>query len=429
MEATQISSNEYKRLGDRIRQNPKAITPEDLDAIQFLRSSYKPELASLFSVLIKVVRTIDKQAIVTYRIKRIESIVSKLLRQPKMHINRMADIAGCRCIVKNDDQVWRVYEALKEVLVIVNENDYITESKEDGYRSLHLNVRIDQNSTKTMEIQIRSVDEHNWATLVEITDLVFASKIKEKGEGDMAEFHKLLSKDINNLTLKERYRIFQIATANHYFKKVSSIFSRNYIEVRETYNEARISGAKYFLLATGEDGKPEIQPYRSFDDAEADYYVSFRENKDNKNIVLTYIHNATFDEISMAYSNYFLTYNALFFKCYSLLSTLVVECYHSWNSAKFYKMYSAFLEFTEHLYSVQLLEHLEFTRSKIVLKSLKKRANWFNSIKNHMNNIRSIFNDTQRNMGISKNMVNSAIKRRLTTKFLKHIKEIKPYEE
>ena len=244
MEATQISSNEYKRLGDRIRQNPKAIAPEDLDAIQFLRSSYKPELASLFSVLIKVVRTIDKQAIVTYRIKRIESIVSKLLRQPKMHINRMADIAGCRCIVKNDDQVWRVYEALKEVLVIVNVNDYITESKEDGYRSLHLNVRIDQNSSKTMEIQIRSVDEHNWATLVEITDLVFASKIKEKGEGDMAEFHKLLSKDINNLTLKERYRIFQIATANHYFKKVSSIFSRNYIEVRETYNEARISGAK-----------------------------------------------------------------------------------------------------------------------------------------------------------------------------------------
>ena len=302
-----ISSNEYKRLGDRIRQNPDNIAAADLDAIQHLRSSYKDELARLFAILINVVRPIDRKAIITYRVKRIESIVSKLLRQPQMHVNRMADIAGCRCIVQSDEQVWMVHEALKEQLMIVGTNDYITTPKKDGYRSLHLLVKVDDKSAKTMEIQIRSIDEHNWATLVEITDLILASKIKEKGEGEMSEFHQLLSKDINKLTREEKYKIFETAQKHDYFNRINAIFSRKYIDVRRSYNAAKVSGAKFFLVATGEDGTPDIHPYRSFDDAEEHYYQKFKDNKQNKNIVMTYIYNASFEEISMAYSNYFLT--------------------------------------------------------------------------------------------------------------------------
>ena len=55
-------------------------------------------------------------------------------------------------------------------------------------------------SKKVIEIQIRSLEQHNWATLVEISDLLFQSKLKEFNDKkcpDLYEFHRILAKKVN----------------------------------------------------------------------------------------------------------------------------------------------------------------------------------------------------------------------------------------
>ena len=98
-------------------------------------------------------------------------------------------------------------------------NDYITTPKDTGYKSLHLIVQPSENSKRTIEIQLRSVEEHNWATLVEITDLLYHTKLKETGTGhELSEFHKLLSIGTTRLDVEQKKKLIRIA------KKIQLLF-------------------------------------------------------------------------------------------------------------------------------------------------------------------------------------------------------------
>lgn len=88
------SKGDYKRLSDRIRKNPNNIESSDYEMLQALRLTYKDSLATVFNTLDRLAHGIDKDCVCTYRIKRIESIISKLLRFPDMEVQRVADIAG-----------------------------------------------------------------------------------------------------------------------------------------------------------------------------------------------------------------------------------------------------------------------------------------------------------------------------------------------
>ena len=121
----------------------------------------------------------------------------------------MNDIAGCRCIMTSDKEVIKLCKQLEKneeniPFKFELRNDYINKPKESGYRSIHLKATLKSNLEKVIEIQIRSLEQHNWATLVEISDLLFLSKLKEYGEkGDpiLYNFHKLLAKKDNDLSL------------------------------------------------------------------------------------------------------------------------------------------------------------------------------------------------------------------------------------
>lgn len=115
-----LSNKDFKKIGNRIRQNPNNVDKTDLDVLQELRISYKDDLYSVFNILVSLTRKIDKKAIITYRVKRIESIISKLIRQPQMQVNRMADIAGCRCILQTNANVIRLYKELSNCIIVKN---------------------------------------------------------------------------------------------------------------------------------------------------------------------------------------------------------------------------------------------------------------------------------------------------------------------
>ena len=65
-----------------------------------------------------------------------------------MQINRAEDIAGCRCILSTEEQVYKLYNAiLKRKSKLPFEikgkiNDYIEYPKDSGYKSIHINVSV-----------------------------------------------------------------------------------------------------------------------------------------------------------------------------------------------------------------------------------------------------------------------------------------------
>ena len=399
MSQLQYTKGMYNRLGDRIRQNPDSISTADLTMLQTLRLSYKNMLSAVFNILVEESKKIDKRiAIPTYRVKRIESIVSKLQREPKMQLSRMSDIAGCRCILQSNDKVYALKKKLEERLCVKHVNDYISTPKSNGYRSLHLIVSLSDNDSKTIEIQLRCLQDHNWATLVEITDLVYGTRIKELGsDGELAEFHRLLSCAYDpNLPIEQKKRIVDIANAHSYFKRISAIFSKNYIEVRNKWNASKQSKNNFYLISTDSSGSPEIASFKTFESAEKAYFETYLDNPGNRNIVLTHIKDASFDAISLAYSNYFLTYNALLVRCYQMMSDLVVLYYHSGMLVKFTNLYNQFLELTTHILGVHLADYVEFQNKVFSVRSINKRAEWANSIKGHLNSIIGVLQVTYR---------------------------------
>ena len=111
------------------------------------------------------------------RVKSSESIAAKLQRKGSPVTLEAAardinDIAGVRVVCNYIDDVYRVAGMLErqEDLEIVKRQDYIKTPNYNGYRSLHLDVRVPvylSNRTEHVvaEIQIRTIAMDFWASL------------------------------------------------------------------------------------------------------------------------------------------------------------------------------------------------------------------------------------------------------------------------
>ncbi len=111
------------------------------------------------------------------RIKSPESIFEKLGRYGKEptleNMERyLMDIAGIRIICSYIQDVYNMLDLLKrqDDLIIVNVKDYIKNPKPNGYRSLHVIIRIpvyflDKKELIPVEIQLRTIAMDFWASL------------------------------------------------------------------------------------------------------------------------------------------------------------------------------------------------------------------------------------------------------------------------
>lgn len=406
IEVKQYSNSDYKRLGDRIRKDVTNILESDYEMLQHLRTSYKTPLSIIFKNIEQLAHKVDSNCVCTYRIKRIESIISKLIRFPEMQINRAEDIAGCRCILSNEQQVYDLYNRiLKKISKLPFEikgkvNDYIANPKESGYKSIHLNVVL-KGDNRRIEIQLRCLEHHNWATLVEISDLLYSLKLKENGRidnADLFDLHLLLSRRVDSLTVHEINRISDIIINYSYIHKLGDVFAQNYIEVRKHWNSLKLQSKHFFLIATGPDGIPEIQGFTNFDQAEEQYYEMFIGNKSNKNIVLTHLQNTNFTKISIAYSNYFLTFNNTIIRILFHLSQSVEESFNRNHIRAFSKYYDAFLEIMLFWMKKQIIEIDSYKCDSNVSKSKKKQVEWAYTIQAGVVAFNKIFQHTQSHM-------------------------------
>lgn len=111
------------------------------------------------------------------RIKSIESICEKLNRK-ELEISieaakeNLTDIAGIRVVCSYIEDIYMIAKMLKmqDDITIVREIDYIKNPKANGYRSLHLVVKVpvffsDRKEIVPVEIQIRTIAMDFWASL------------------------------------------------------------------------------------------------------------------------------------------------------------------------------------------------------------------------------------------------------------------------
>jgi len=394
------SNGDWKKLGDRIRANSKDIAESDLEMLQTLRVAYKEPLAYIFGHLEKVARKIDKYSICTFRVKRIESIISKILRLQEMVICRAEDIAGCRCIVHTEEQVYKIQGMLVKLQdegildIKGGGHDYIKEPKPSGYRSLHVIVT-PKGDTRKVEIQIRTIDQHNWATLVETTDVLYKSGLKEysnKKTPELYEFHQLLAIPNDQLSSKDKLRIAEISLKYNYLEKVGSVFKKNYIEVRTKWNQMSRKDKRFILIATDSEGCPDFACFKNYDEAEHAYFDEYMNNSGNKNIVLTHLPLCDFEKISMAYSNYFLMFNNLVVRLLRLLSEAVVKAFKSNTVIPFRNYYKYFNDTISLCLGKQLQDMIAYSNNKSSRNS-RKSGEWANSISKNIKQISSIYSD------------------------------------
>lgn len=337
-----MTKGEIDRLGQKIGASSEA-SQDDLNKLQEFRQTFQDPISNVFNFVLDVARKVDKQCIVTYRIKRIDTIVEKLRRfhenpNGKMNLSRMWDIAGCRCILNTPDED-KLYKLLKKIQKEYGRDckvkDYVAQQKDSGYRSIHIYVK-DHQTQKPIEIQIRNREQHNWATLVEIVDLLYGTKNKERGAiSKLGRFLYLYSKT-DELTKEEFAEMLKIERKVKVFERMSNVLSRNYLNIRRQWLKQKTKGS-YFVITANKNGS-EILSFPTFKEAESAYYEKYLVNSDS-NIVLTHLRMPDFNQISMAYSNYVLAMHAFFDDYRILVSRKIILCLKDGAYYKFYKYF------------------------------------------------------------------------------------------
>jgi putative GTP pyrophosphokinase len=186
------SKSRVNRAGNSVRDD--AATIVDYLVIEDWRAAHRAVLNTFQAILRN--RTRGTNITVAQRHKRRTTIFDKLHRLPEMQLARMDDVAGCRLIFRDIDELSRFRKKFhKSRFHHKRKNDidkynYIEVPKSTGYRGIHDVYSYDVNSETgkhlkglMVEIQYRTEVQHAWATAVEVIGFITESQPKfEKGD-------------------------------------------------------------------------------------------------------------------------------------------------------------------------------------------------------------------------------------------------------
>ena len=154
--------------------------PHDFLVLRNLYDSAVKQLSLKFSILNNEFNVLYARNPIHHiegRVKSQDSIVAKLLKKGlpvtiESARNNVNDIAGVRVVCSYIDDVYRVAEMLARQtdVEIIKKQDYIQTPNYNGYRSLHLDIRVpvylsDRTEYVVAEIQIRTIAMDFWASL------------------------------------------------------------------------------------------------------------------------------------------------------------------------------------------------------------------------------------------------------------------------
>ncbi len=179
----------------------EAVGIDPLDVVNNWRLCHAYPLNTFQATLRDRAARVDSNALVVQRIKRRDSIESKLRRYPELNLSDLQDIGGCRAILTAVPPIYELvkgYHKKYSTHILDDEDDYIAKPKSDGYRGYHLIYRYsDPNHPefegRKVEFQIRTTLQHYWATAVETVDLFLREGLKShKGSPQWRRFFALM---------------------------------------------------------------------------------------------------------------------------------------------------------------------------------------------------------------------------------------------
>lgn len=193
------SMHDVRRAGERLA---KAVIWDDADREEIYRTfaiasswrdSHVYPMRSVRLSLMYRLRKFGIEGLAVSRPKRMSSIRRKLRVQQTMKLDQINDLGGCRVITDTVSGVWKlVNDVTKDFQHPVRGRayDYVTAGKPDGYRSYHVVFEYAPKGThdelfsgRRVELQIRTVLQHSWATAVEAVGL-FRDENLKGGQGD-----------------------------------------------------------------------------------------------------------------------------------------------------------------------------------------------------------------------------------------------------
>ncbi len=178
----------------RVRSAGKALTGKvsvSDETVENFRVAHNFRMAHAFPLTIErssLARLSGQAADTSGRIKRMSSIRKKLANS-KLHLDKIQDIAGIRCIMPSMSEVRRVHDhyCQRHGETIKQPIDYILNPKETGYRSVHIVKTYTGSVTQfvgmKVEVQIRTRLQHVWAAAQETIGIITSNDLKG-GRGD-----------------------------------------------------------------------------------------------------------------------------------------------------------------------------------------------------------------------------------------------------
>lgn len=291
------------------------------------RASHAYPAQAFFVTLKRRACKVNHEAITAQRTKRLISIARKLIAEGDMKLTQMQDIAGCRAVLPTIQHVRELEQSYlkgnnKWAHEKLEPKDYIENPRDTGYRGIHLRYRFFGTGEKAVynklkiEIQLRTMLQHRWATAVEATDTFTKQALKANGgKKEWQRFFALMGSVFalreecplvpsTPLTLPELADEIQKLNAN--FNLASVFKGQSEILQKIEGNKAK---AKYYLVEL--DPVEHMTTIKGFKKDEAQLahieYAQLEEKHGKESpIQVVLVSVASIKALKQAYPNYFL---------------------------------------------------------------------------------------------------------------------------
>lgn len=326
------------------------ITLGDIEEANNILNNWRAAHAYPLQVICSNLRLRNPDAIVVQRLKRLDSIIDKLKRNPDMSLYRMQDLGGCRVIVDTIDQVYESIERYKKSRIrhiLKREYDYIQNPKTSGYRSYHMVYQFQSDKKETynknmlIEIQFRTKLQHIWATAVEMMGIYTKSNLKSsQGDQDILRFFTLVS---SFFAIKENMpicpntsdwadelisEIMQIDKRSNIIMKLKAI--NQAIQTTEYNENFYLKNGYYLLILNYDEPSLNIETFKPSEFELAASIYGKIESELNMKIDTVLVSVKSFNELKEAYPNYFIDISEFL----TVLRDVMITYSHYNNNAK-----------------------------------------------------------------------------------------------
>ena len=204
--AANLILDEFYAPPDKFVMRNENELDDAFDVVNNWRACHGFPLNTFQMNLRRASRRFDFNPLVAQRTKRLSSVFHKLDRFRTMKLTQMQDIGGCRAVLNDVGAVEKLSDYYRNESQIKHKfltcDDYVESPKGSGYRGVHLVYRYYSDKKKVyndlkIEIQLRSLYQHAWATAVETVGTFVREALKSSwGPENWLRFFALMGSAI-----------------------------------------------------------------------------------------------------------------------------------------------------------------------------------------------------------------------------------------